>query len=53
MWYKKTDIPFDKMWIDDELWFPLMFADKKFKAFFKFRGQGEILEQKMEVVDSL
>ncbi len=30
-------IPFEKMWSDDQLWFPFMFSGKKFEGRVDFR----------------
>ncbi len=30
-------IPFDKMWSDDQLWFPFMFSGKRFEGRVDFR----------------
>ena len=52
-WYQETDIPFDKMWVDDKYWFPLMLERKLFKARFLFEGHETILKHSLEVVDDL
>ncbi|KAH9489004.1 Nudix (Nucleoside diphosphate linked moiety X)-type motif 1 [Bulinus truncatus] len=43
-WYKECDIPFQKMWPDDKLWFPYMLQNKKFEAYFLFKGMDTILD---------
>ena len=40
-WFKISEIPLDKMWVDDKYWLPDALAGKKFKAKFYFRGSGE------------
>lgn len=35
-WFSVKDIPFSQMWSDDEFWFPLLLAGKKFKGEFLF-----------------
>ncbi|KAL4658993.1 7,8-dihydro-8-oxoguanine triphosphatase [Arapaima gigas] len=52
-WFDCDKIPFDHMWPDDILWFPLMLQKKKFVGYFKFQGHDLILEQKLEVVEKL
>lgn len=43
-WYHINDIPFDSMWPDDYLWFPLFLSGKKFKGKFLFGPGDSILE---------
>uniref|UniRef100_W5LZU0 Oxidized purine nucleoside triphosphate hydrolase n=2 Tax=Lepisosteus oculatus TaxID=7918 RepID=W5LZU0_LEPOC len=52
-WFDRDRIPFDQMWPDDILWFPLMLQKKKFLGYFKFQGHDIILEHKLEEVQSL
>ena len=52
-WYPEDGVPYGDMWADDEHWYPLLLKDKRFKAFFLFRGHGLILEKKIVEVDSL
>ncbi|XP_076310773.1 oxidized purine nucleoside triphosphate hydrolase-like [Tachypleus tridentatus] len=52
-WYPINSIPFDKMWADDKLWFPLLLGDKKFQGYFKFQGHETILDYKLKEVSSL
>lgn len=49
-WFEIDEIPYDKMWPDDKYWLPLVFENKKFRAFFKIRNM-EILEYKIELID--
>jgi len=35
-WCDVDDIPWDKMWEDDELWLPMALAGKKLRAYFVF-----------------
>ncbi|MBN3312988.1 8ODP triphosphatase, partial [Atractosteus spatula] len=52
-WFDRDRIPFDQMWPDDILWFPLMLQKKKFLGYFKFQGHDIILQHKLEEVQSL
>lgn len=52
-WFAFCDIPYDKMWVDDKLWYPIMLEDKKFKGYFLFRGHEEILKQNLRVCHRL
>lgn len=52
-WFAFADIPYKKMWPDDEFWFPLFLDGKKFRTKFLF-GEGDIvLEQDIREVGSL
>jgi 8-oxo-dGTP pyrophosphatase MutT (NUDIX family) len=48
-WFEIDKIPYDKMWPDDKYWLPLVFKNKKFRAFFKIRNM-KILEYKINRV---
>jgi len=42
-WFPADDCPFEQMWPDDKIWYPIYRHGQKFKAYFLFRGQTEIL----------
>jgi len=42
-WFHIDDIPYDKMWLDDEYWLPLLLADREFAGDFYFNEDGSIL----------
>jgi 8-oxo-dGTP diphosphatase len=42
-WYADGHIPFEKMWIDDPHWLPLVLAGKKVTGDFLFDNRGELL----------
>ncbi len=53
-WFKLTEIPFTKMWPDDQYWMPLFLAGKKFIGRFHF-GSGEanpIIDHELIEVDA-
>ncbi|XP_017289026.1 7,8-dihydro-8-oxoguanine triphosphatase isoform X1 [Kryptolebias marmoratus] len=52
-WFDSDKIPFSQMWVDDILWFPLMFQKKKFVGYFKFQGHDVILSHTLEEVQQL
>ena len=52
-WYDIKDIPFNEMWADDKLWFPLLLKGSKFRGFFKFEGHSKILSHTLEEVQTL
>ena len=43
-WFEHSDIPFESMWPDDPLWFPLLLSKRYFDGYFKFEGHDKILE---------
>ena len=43
-WFTHDAIPYDSMWPDDKLWYPMMLGHGHFDAYFKFRGHDVILE---------
>lgn len=49
-WFNLDDIPYAKMWSDDKYWLPLFLEDKKFKAYFLFDRNDEVLEKNVEVL---
>jgi len=42
-WFKKTELPFDKMWPADKEWIPLFLAGKNFRGRVIFDGQTKTL----------
>jgi 8-oxo-dGTP diphosphatase/2-hydroxy-dATP diphosphatase len=42
-WFPEESIPFTQMWLDDKVWYPFLLQDVKFKGYFLFRGNTEIL----------
>ena len=52
-WFNVKDIPFDTMWPDDHLWFPLFLSGTMFKGYFLFEGHDKILKYTLDKVDTL
>eukprot|EP01032_Pedospumella_encystans_P022754 gene22754-25777_t len=50
-WYKESDIPFDKMWLDDKYWLPHVLAGKSILARFEFEDEETITEYDVKVQD--
>ena len=50
-WFHIDDIPFKKMWPDDELWIPLFLAGKKFSGKILFGESDNILESRLEEIN--
>ena len=48
-WFPVSEVPFDHMWPDDKLWFPMFFKRQKFNGFFKFEGHDKIISQSLRV----
>src|SRR3989344_3884813 len=50
-WFALEDIPYEKMWIDDKFWVPLVLAGDVLEASFHFVGDGSaILKQAVRVL---
>lgn len=49
-WFNLSDIPYQKMWPNNSLWFPYMFKGVPFKGYFLYRGEDLILKYKLEEV---
>ncbi|XP_062569091.1 oxidized purine nucleoside triphosphate hydrolase-like [Saccostrea cucullata] len=52
-WFNVEDIPFDTMWPDDILWFPLFLSGTKFRGYFLFEGHDKFLNYTLDEVDEL
>jgi len=52
-WFSFDEIPFNSMWADDELWFPLLFEDKLFDGDVTFADKTDIASHSIGPVDSL
>lgn len=44
-WYGHSEIPFEKMWIDDAHWLPMVLKGKKIEAEFYFNEDGDKIEK--------
>jgi 8-oxo-dGTP pyrophosphatase MutT (NUDIX family) len=42
-WFSFDDIPYDRMWQDDEHWLPILLDGKRFKGWFLFNEDGSRL----------
>ena len=52
-WFNVDEIPYESMWLDDKLWFPLFFKGKKFRGRFLFEDDAKLLESHLTEVRSL
>jgi 8-oxo-dGTP diphosphatase / 2-hydroxy-dATP diphosphatase len=46
-WFKFSEIPYERMWRDDEVWLKQVLAGKKVKGKFVFGENDEVLEYKL------
>ena len=44
-WYDVQSIPYDRMWLDDQYWLPLLLSRRTFAAKFVFKGHDVITSQ--------
>jgi 8-oxo-dGTP diphosphatase len=47
LWTSLATIPYDEMWADDRLWFPLLLSGKRFRGRFLFDGDT-MVEHELE-----
>lgn len=52
-WFKISEIPFNEMWSDDEIWLPEVLSGKKLKASFTFSESEAVASHKVEIVKRL
>ncbi|XP_061702100.1 oxidized purine nucleoside triphosphate hydrolase [Syngnathoides biaculeatus] len=52
-WFDIDKIPFDQMWPDDVMWFPLLLQKRKFVGYFHFQGHDVILSHTLKEVEEL
>lgn len=52
-WFEIADIPYEKMWQDDELWLPQVLAGNKVYGEFTFDKDNNLLTHTVTVTDTL
>ncbi len=52
-WFSVSEIPYQKMWPDDEFWLPEVLNKNLLKAAFKFGENDVILEKEVNIIDKL
>ena len=50
-WVPEAAIPFERMWVDDAHWFPLLLAGKRFSGSFFFSGHSTITKFELAEVE--
>ena len=52
-WFKIEDIPYDKMWEDDEYWLPQVLSGEKVTGMFTFDADDKLISHRVLVQDIL
>lgn len=52
-WFAINEIPYSNMFGDDPYWLPLILKGETIKGFFKFDKNFNVLEHRVEIVESL
>jgi 8-oxo-dGTP diphosphatase len=52
LWTPIDRIPYERMWADDELWFPHLLSGRRFRGFFIFDGD-DMLDSRVEDAGAL
>ena len=50
-WFEESCVPYRKMWLDDEIWYPYLFSNQNFKAYFLFEGHDKMLDHNVQLVN--
>lgn len=45
-WYRFSDIPYDRMWVDDAEWLPMVLEGKKLTATYFFNEDGKTIDRR-------
>ena len=51
-WFPIDELPYDDMWVDEAIWLPMILEGKKLTAVFQFGKEGELLDQKITIVEN-
>ena len=46
-WFRKTELPYDKMWEPDKIWLPLVMSGTVVKASFWFDEESKLVQHKI------
>jgi 8-oxo-dGTP diphosphatase len=44
VWYPRSDLPYDEMWVDDRVWMPHMLAGQTFSGTFVLTDDGDEMQ---------
>jgi 8-oxo-dGTP pyrophosphatase MutT (NUDIX family) len=51
-WFNLENIPYDKMWQDDEYWLPVLISGEEFKGTFWYNEDGSVLiRHRLEILE--
>jgi len=46
-WFKKSEVPYDKMWDGDNVWIPRVLKGDKIEAWFEFDDNSKMIDYKV------
>lgn len=49
-WFDVNELPWNDMWSDDPIWYPLFLAGKKFRGNFLFDGQEKVIRHELNIL---
>ena len=49
-WFKISEMPHEKMWLDDIYWHPIWLKGQQFKAYFLYEGYTKIIKYNIDNV---
>lgn len=52
-WFQISDIPYDKMWKDDEYWLPELIKGNNFKGYFLFHDESKIVKHELKILKEI
>lgn len=53
VWLDENNLPFDRMFEDDQIWYPYLLAGQKTRASYVYDNDFKLVSHKIEVVDNL
>jgi 8-oxo-dGTP diphosphatase/2-hydroxy-dATP diphosphatase len=49
-WFHVDELPWDEMWSDDPIWYPLFLEGKKFEGNFLFDGEEKVIRHELKEI---
>jgi len=49
-WFKINEIPYDEMWDDDRIWFPLLLSNQQFSGHFLMNDRGLVVGHNLKII---